>query len=105
MPPVFPDTPRWLLACGTCAELLARYRAGAGDRDRDRAGPLRAESDLAGHLVAAHFAELPDYAPGCPTCTEWQAGAEHASAATLALADSDLRHRAAHLFAPTTTAS
>jgi hypothetical protein len=101
MLPPFPDPPRWLLACGTCAELLARYRAGAGGRDR--AGTLSAESDLSGHLVAAHLAELPGYAPGCPTCTEWQAGAAHASAATLALADSDLRHRAAHLFAPTLT--
>jgi hypothetical protein len=98
MPPPFPVPPRWLLACGTCAELLARYRAGAGGRDR--AGEMRAEVNLAGHVVAAHLAELPGYVLDCPTCTEWRAGAVHTSAATLALADSDLRHRAAHVFAP-----
>jgi hypothetical protein len=102
-PPALPEPPAWLRACRTCAALHAAYAAAAGRGDV--AGVLAADADLSAHLVAAHLAALPAYADGCPTCAEWRAVAPadvagHGAVA-LPLADADLRHRAAHLYAPT----
>ncbi|XVQ16358.1 hypothetical protein ACQP1W_52435 (plasmid) [Spirillospora sp. CA-255316] len=105
MAPPLPVPPDWLLACATCAEALAVYR----DRvaAAEPAGTLRALETLTGHLVAVHLGRLPSYIEGCPNCAEWRMLApdigEERPGSVPAVAEGDLRHRAAHLVAPTLT--
>lgn len=95
----FPAPPEWLRSCVVCADLYAAYRDRAAAADRP--GTLAAQDELCGHLVAEHLGRVPDYAPGCPTCAEWRAAAAEVGRAVRQVADADVRHRAAHLFAPT----
>ncbi|MFG1857610.1 hypothetical protein ACGFJT_37650 [Actinomadura geliboluensis] len=98
-----PDPPAWLMACVVCADLHGLYRShlAAGRQ----AATLMAQEQLARHLVGEHLGQVPGYVPNCAACGEWRAVAADAGAAAAIIAAEDLRHRAAHLFAPSVPTS